>query len=235
MCVLLKVGIIECNPLRINIIKEMLNHQGILYDVCYKNNIQKYPCLISIDNLNMEHKNLISIDCKLLDIYFNALSGISKFDEDYMINASLTEYEIQLTEQIRECFHKQNLPFVRKWFWPDFKMACCVITHDIDHIDRVPSKKRSKIECVKYVFSHLLLKPYGDNINTILKHEKEKSIKSTFYFLSKYPYEKPFMRLPDYIYNKYFLKLLNRVKNNGCEIGLHGLPETASDSKLFSN
>lgn len=233
-CNQLKVGIIKNNLLKIDLIEEMLNHQGMLYDVCDENNIQNYPCVISIDNQNIRHENLILIDSKLLYMFFNAFSGSSKYDEDYMVNALLTEYEIQLTEKIRECFHRQNLPFVRKWFWPDFKMACCVITHDIDHIDRVPSKKRSKIECAKYVFSHLLLKPYGDNIKTILKHENKKSIKSTFYFLSKYPYEKLFMPLPEYIYDKHLINLLNIVKNGECEIGLHGFPETASDPKLLA-
>lgn len=230
----LKAGIIENNLLKINIMEEILNHQGILYDVCDKNNIQNYPCVISTKNQNIEHENLILIDDELLNKFFDALSGLSKYEEKDMVNASLTEYEIQLTEKIRGCFHKQNLPFVRKWFWPDFKIACCVITHDIDEIDRVPSKKRSKIECAKYVLSHLLFKPYGDNINTLLKREDEKSIKSTFYFLSKYPYEKPFMCLPEYIYGEYFIKLLNIVKSKGCEIGLHGSPETASNPKLLA-
>ena len=214
----LKVGIVGSNPLKINIIKEILNHQGILYEVCDKKNIQNYLCVISTED-NIEHENLILIDNELSNNFFDALSGVSKFEEKYMVNASLTEYEIQLTEKIRNCFYKQNLPFVRKWFWPDFKKACCVMTHDIDEIDRCPSKKRSKIECVKYVLSHLIFKPYGDNINTLLKLEDEKSIKSTFYFFPGYPYE------------KHFIKHVEKIKSKECEIGLHGSHEAASNKE----
>jgi len=229
----LKIGIVEDDSFKINIIKEILNHQGILYEVCSKNNIQDYPCVISTEK-NIKHENLILIDNEPLNNFFDALSGVSKFKEEYMVNASLTEYEIQLTEKIRNCFHKQNLPFARKWFWPDLKKACCIITHDIDDIDKCPSKKRSKLECVKYVLSHLISKPYGDNINALLKLEDEKSIKSTLYFLSKYPYEKVFMNLPEYIYEKHFVKVLNNVKSKGHEIGLHGSPETSSDPELLA-
>lgn len=217
----LAVGIIEDATLKIDIIREMLNHQGILYKICNENNVENYSCVISTRSKDIKYKNVIYIDDDSLNDYLCALTGSLKLDEKDGINASVIKYEIQLVEKIRNCYHGLNLPLIRKWFWPDFKQACCIITHDIDEIDRCPSRKKSKLECIKYVLSHIVLKPYGDNIDTILNIENEKSIKSTFYLFSEYSQK------------SHFDNIIDKIKHMGHEIGLHGSPQAALDKKDF--
>lgn len=217
----LAVGIIDDDTLKIDIIREILNHQGILYKVCNETNVENYSCIISTGNKDTKYKNMIYLDDVFLNNYLGVLTGSLKLDEKDRINASVVEYEIQLIEKIRNCYHGQNLPFIRKWFWPDFKQACCIITHDIDEIDRCPSRKKSTFECIKYVLSHIIFKPYGDNIDTLLNIETEKSIKSTFFLF------------PEYSQKSHFINIIEKIKHKGHEIGLHGSPEAALDEKVF--
>ncbi|MCZ7395505.1 MAG: hypothetical protein ABOK23_13365 [Candidatus Methanoperedens sp.] len=221
MKISIKVGVIEDTPLKNDVITEILNHQGILFKICNEKNVENHSCVISTINKDIKYKNVIYIDDDFLNDYLFALTGSLKLDEKDRIDASVVEHEIQLTEKIRNCYHGQNLPFIRKWFWPDFKQACCIITHDIDEIDRCPSRKKSKFECIKYILSHIMLKSYGDNIDTLLNIEDEKSIKSTFYLFPKYSQK------------SHFFNILEKIKHKGHEIGLHGSPEAALDEKDF--
>ena len=93
------------------------------------------------------------------------------------------------------------------------------MTHDIDHLNYVPSVKKSASERVKYeISSKIMNEPYGDNIQDIIDIENQKGIKSTFFMLSNYPEDKRFQ------------EIIQIIKSNGMEIGLHGSEVSFNDA-----
>lgn len=234
----LKVGLIfNKNDLYSNVLEELLNHQGIIYDRIYENNKKevKYACIIAINESAFElsqnycidkEQGILEVNKNDLKKYCNALCGIDDtlYLKDALFEPMVSIYETKLVEKIKQIYHDQGLPFVQKWFWPNFANSCCIITHDIDELNYPPSiKKKNTLELIKYAYYKLIKKrAYGCNIPNIVKEETKRGIKSSFYFLSNYGK-----------YSRDFLKVLEKIKKAGFEIGLYGSLHSFQSPKLL--
>lgn len=230
------LGLIKCGDIYDEVIIELLNHQGIIYKIIDENTDEnlKFPCVLlprydeeknrRALNLNKSNNVILAENEINLEYILKAFSGI--LDDLYLqkklITPIINGYEITLVNKIREIYYRQDLPLIRKWFWPEFKNACCIITHDIDGINYPPSVHKclsgqikdllSSLEILKYVYIRYIKgKYYGDNITEIIDLEKEKGITSTFYFLADYGK-----------YQRHIPAILEQLKKEDCEIGLHG-------------
>jgi hypothetical protein len=229
----IKIAIFEKDDIKREIIKEILNKHGILYEICDEKSVANYPCFLSSQKLDNFDKNLILIEDNMINIYKNILTKKVILNEEEQLDAILSQYEYKLINKIREYFSSSGLPFIRKWYWPNFKKGCIMMTHDIDLLDNRPSFRKSKrsislsmkalIENMKYFINHLLLNPYGDFINTLIKIEEAYSIKSTYFLFS------------DYEDKKLSSKIINKIEKSGHEIGLHGSLKALSGQDIIKD
>jgi len=214
----LVLGLYEEDSLKEEILKEILNHHGILFDKCNENNINNYSIIITTKQIQSGSKNkVIIINEDLINKFNDAFSGSINLKEEEKISSLISFYEQEVLNQIINSYKELNLPFIRKWYWPNFKKICILIIHDIDNIDFFPGIE-SKKEFLKYLFSRFFLINYGDNINKILKMENQKKITSTFFFFSKYTFK--IQKLMELRNNH--KKIIKNVLINNNEIGLHG-------------
>lgn len=235
----LEIGLIGNNDFNLEIIIELLNHQGIIFKKISESGLdKKFPCIIITENNSKDYeiakkycldKNNIIIAKEHLPMekIFLALAG--GLDELYIENRLMTpiinQYELKLLENIRSCYDKLSLPFIRKWFWPNFKEACFVMTHDIDllvHHLFAPTKRKLDLSYIKYRWQEYKdpSRFYGSNIPEILSEEAKHGVKSTFYFLPNYdsPEQKYLTKLTGITREK----LIEEIRAADCEIGLHG-------------
>lgn len=222
----LSVGVLGKQDIYLHLVSELLNQQGIIFEIVKQdtNSIYKYPCVILING--DKNKTGMAQSC-----YINGKSGIFKLninnselyhtlsgvdDTRYLSNTlyepTTTKYGAELAEKIKQIYHNQNLPFVQKWFWPDFAGSCCIITHDIDSLNHPPNIRKNTLEWIRYAYYRLIKnETYGSNIANIVQEETGRDIRSSFYFFSDYGQ-----------YQRDFIKSLERIKKTGSEIGLHG-------------
>lgn len=218
-------GIIGKNDVCVQIISELLNQQGIIFETISQDKwpLSLYPCVIAV-NLDKEthelalrycingEKGIIELEIGNSELY-RLLTGVDDqlYLNDMLCDPLISKYASELSDKIKEIYHLHNLPFIQKWFWPDFANSCCVVTHDIDSLDHPPSFRKNTLEWFRYAYYNLIGKAYSSNISIILKEESEKDIKSSFYFFSDYGK-----------YNPDFINYLDQIKKAKCEIGLHG-------------
>ncbi len=223
------LGLYEDDSLKEEIIKEILNHHGILFDKCNENNFNNYSVIITTKRTIYENSNkIIVIDDELINKFNEAFSGSINLEEEERISSLISFYEQDVLNKIINSYKELKIPFVRKWYWPDFKKICILLIHDIDVIDYFPGIK-SKREFIKYLFSRLSLKNYGDNIDVILKIENQKKITSTFFFFYKYNF---YIQKIMEIRNNH-KRLIKMVMDNNDEVGLHGSPDAAVNEAIM--
>jgi hypothetical protein len=222
----LLVGI-QGQGLHLKVLKEILNHQGVIFEE--RINETYYPCIIQTNleiNDRMENHNVIIADKIIpMERIIVILSG--ELNQN-LRHPDINKYEIQLVEEVRKIMHGQGLPFVRKWFWPEFKKACFIMTHDIDRINIPPINTRHETPIIiklrlyiLYAFKKYFLnvKKFDDYIDLIIEIENRYNIKSSFYFFPKYEeHEK-------------FINILNNLKIEKFEIGLHSESENYEQLK----
>lgn len=210
----LKIAIYGKN---LEVLKELLNHQGVIFEEFEEE--KEYPCVISIrDGKEIAHENVIIADKIVpMEKITSALSGTS--DKNFN-EPKVNKYEVELVEGIRSYFFAQNLPFIRKWFWPNFAKCCCVMTHDIDRLSIPPNSARKEtpnlIKAIMYVIYYyqkyiLRRKKFEDYIDLIIARENRYNIKSSFYFFPNYNDGE----------HEDFIKLLDKLKKGNFEVGLH--------------
>lgn len=236
----LNVGLIKSGTIYDEVVKEILAHQGIIFTEINKNSKttpQTFPCVIAsqrekthklASKLCSSKENIIIANETLpLDNILKALSGEHENLEN-PLHPYVNEYEASFIQKIAKKYWELNLPFVQKWYWPNFADACCVLTHDIDWLyyspfHRAVFKRRPLYKFLKLALNSLLLKKnYGDNISYVIEEEEKRNFKSSFYFTAKYGPKN----------EKNFTKILEILRNKEFEIGLHGYYSHVEADKL---
>jgi peptidoglycan/xylan/chitin deacetylase (PgdA/CDA1 family) len=212
----LVVGISGQDP-HLRVLKEMLSHQGVLFEEFSAE--RTYPCIIQTSSKRLEGtkdpKTIVADAIMPVDKIIMLLSGKSNISLD---EPEINKYELLLVDAIKKVFSDQNLPFIRKWFWPGFADYCCIITHDIDRLNIPPNNfMRETPLLVKmltygiYLYQSRLQKKseFDDHIDLILELEKKHGVRSSFYFF------------PEYAEKERFSRIIEDMRNDVFEIGLH--------------
>lgn len=222
----LKVGLVS-EGVYAKVLEEMLDHQGVIYERISIDTdaLIKFPCILLADSkdktreLALEHcldeDNIVCAEEMPIEDVLLHLSGFSDrgYLNDQLMNCAVNKAELDLLNKIREIYYREDLPLVRKWYWPEFMRTCGIVTHDIDTLRLDNKTLLGKFE---YRIKHSLLRLSNVNcqhISDIIIKEKEKGFKSSFYFFSRYEYKKYKSKLAT------VFKTLNKYK---FEIGVHG-------------
>ena len=233
----LNAGLVGSGDIFGEVVSEVLNHQGIFFkEICEETKKdEKFPCVIlprySDSNYEVARKhcededNIVIAEKQMpLSTVLDALGGkinrnIRPIDGSSidLMYPMINQYEIELLTEIREKYHALNLPFVRKWFWPNFFKAGCILTHDVDWFHYSPwhfavTHNKSILQLIKLAYQALVHKrDYGNNVPAIVSKEKQRNVRSTFFFLANYG-----------AHQQEFLKILKILRKEKIEIGLHG-------------
>lgn len=124
------------------------------------------------------------------------------------VNLILKDIEMDLCHNLPD-----TIPYVKKWYWPNWKEYATCISHDVDKISESKNhiwkirKRFSKVTLVKTFLG--ISNPYND-LKSFVNLEKKYGINSSFYFLT----------------DTYDLKKISKdiqiLKENNKDIGLHG-------------
>jgi len=239
----LSIGLVCSGGIYDEVIKEVLNHQGILFKEIQKrpDNYEKFPCIILPHYVDEDYElarkhsededNIIIAEREIpLNAILNALGGKFESSSTDLIYPIINQYEIEFLKKIKEKHRALDLPLMRKWFWPGFSKACCIMTHDIDWLYYSPwhfavMRNKSVPQLIKLAYQSLIHKRnYGNNIPEIILKEKQRNIRSSFYFLTKCR-----------VYQQEFFKILERLKKENFEIGLHGSLSSYKNFNLLKN
>jgi len=225
----LTIGLLTQGTLYDDVVKEMLDHQGVCYEAIDAGSpsLDDYPLVLASERSDkaLSQAALCSVskddviaasDVVDLNGVLECLSGLSR-DKGDRFDLLVNQEELKLSAAVKNGLSRKGLPFVVKQFWPGQASACCVFTHDLDWFSYSPFHKavfqvKSDLPRKSKVFidSAFRGRDYGWNIPSILQLEKKYGAKSTFFFQTDYGEENSFVE-PS-------LKLL---KAEGCEIGLH--------------
>lgn len=218
----LDIGFVRTDNLKDEVLMELLDHLGIVY---VEASTRDFPCTIVSTNpdsgRSCEGNNLIVADEVVpLDEIAMVLSG-ERVDEEDSFKLTINICENKILQAIRRAFQESGYPLIRKWFWPNFSKACCILTHDVDWLSyspfhRVTLRKESLRRMIGLAVNYLLQgEDYGYNIPEILELEGSRKLKSTFFFRTDYGKMNELAR-----------KALKLIKDAGFEIGLHGARES---------
>lgn len=206
---------IQCEGIDLAAIKEMLNHQGLIFEEYVEG--KDYTCIIKIHSDSISNNENVVIVDQLFSIE-DVIVALSGKLEKNLVHPEVNGFELLLVEKIKNVFFKQDLPFVRKWFWPDFKQACFIMTHDIDRMSIPPINARK--ETPLFIKAFLYLKYYylkqvkkvvkfTDYVDKITEIEKKYGVHSTFFFF------------PEYDDISSFISTIKKLDYEGFEVGVH--------------
>jgi peptidoglycan/xylan/chitin deacetylase (PgdA/CDA1 family) len=225
----LTIGLLTQGTLYDDVVKEMLDHQGVCYETIEAGSpsLGDYPLVLVSEKSDraLSQEGLCSVskddviaasDVVDLNGILECLSGLGR-DKGDRFDLLVNQEELRLSAALKNGMSRKGLPFVVKQLWPGQAKACCVPTHDLDWFSYSPFHKavfqvksdlsrKSKI----LINSALRGRDYGWNIPSILQLERKYGARSTFLFQTDYGEKNSFVE-PS-------LKLL---KAEGCEIGLH--------------
>lgn len=222
----LTLALIKQKNILDEVLIEILDHQGIIYDVISMNTNRKYPLVMmskySEDAFSRAKiisefpENAIVVE-KLIDLngVLRSLSGLEGKARD-SLNVDVNLEESKLANVLRKALAAVNLPLVRKWFWPNGARACFVLTHDVDWFTyspyhRVVLEGTPKTRILKTICKNLIRRRnYGWNIPELIQLHQKSGIKSTFLFQTDYGELNP-----------YFTKSVELLNAAGFEIALH--------------
>jgi hypothetical protein len=223
----LTVGVVTQGTIYDEVLLEMLDHQGIIYEVVGPEHSATYPVvLISKDSdsahslarevCESDENILIAEKVVNLEQTFKYLSGLVDEKTD-QLTLNVNEEELKLTKAIRTSLSSAKLPLVTKWFWPGMAKACCVLTHDVDWLSYTPFHKavlkggvgpgRLLSLALKGVIGK---KNFGWNIPETVESERRHGVKSTFLLRSRYDDAQHLIK-----------PTIEVLKKNGFEIALH--------------
>lgn len=147
---------------------------------------------------------------QLVDDICSATRGLSSKDEtEPYIEKQLTSFSVGLQESDLERYGVH----LRKARWPDGRRYALCLTHDVDNIER-PLKHlwetRSRFRTADLLLALLGVRSVYNNIDVIAKTERNRKLRSSFYFLT----------------SNYSLKEMQEttkdLAENGWDLGLHG-------------
>jgi peptidoglycan/xylan/chitin deacetylase (PgdA/CDA1 family) len=169
------------------------------------------------DFLEFNDNELIEIaDCLSL----SATSKIKANPTFPLVNEIAKKKEDQLINRLSA----ENLLFIQKWYWPQGREFAVCLTHDVDKIEEGIEhimKIKDRFSTLTFIGTLLRISNPYMNIPKIVKIEKELNTKSSFYLLANV-----------YDLNK-ISKLVEKIKDYGWEIGLHGNFGTHNDAILL--
>ena len=203
---------------------------GVPYSIIQKSDV-KTPKVFLLD------KTEIPIDYKKFKQLNEQLTGLleKKYPKDDMgrvlFNVPIDKplFEITLKEffeKLRQISDYNNVPIIRKCTWPENKPFAVCLTHDIDHVKpnvkaylafiKAFLKKKKIKESLRWGLYLLTRKnPWG--IDKILSLEKQKKVKSTFFFLVARKHKKDTTSNPRDIENA-----IKTLVQENYDVQLHG-------------
>jgi len=138
-----------------------------------------------------------------------------------------------------------NLGFTRKKLWGDKDFAVC-LTHDVDAIRKYKiypplrtigslalkqkKPKRAFDELIGYIKAKFKNDPYN-SFEHIAELERKYGFVSSFYFMSSGDNKKYDSRYS--VDSPYLTSLIKRLKDKGCEVGLHGSFNSYNDFEIL--
>ncbi|MDA4123000.1 MAG: hypothetical protein OK456_07470 [Thaumarchaeota archaeon] len=209
------------------VLAEMLDHQGIVYDRVTPESKSRYPVILTParsggrDEIRtlLAHggSEIAGTEVVELGRVQKLLSGVDETPSDEF-TAFVNEQEEALLLKIRAVLAEQGLPLEQKWFWPGFAKAACILTHDLDWLVYSPYHKvvlrspgglaRQPALLYKRVVSRV---KFGWNVPETISAETSAGFKSSFFVKTKYERaEQP--RLAETV---------RLLKNSGADVGLH--------------
>lgn len=237
----LSVGIVDIGDVYDEVVKEVLNHQGIIFkEICNETeNREIFPCIVlsrkTAEGLKSAKKHcenedsIVIVDEEIpLGVVLNAFAGGFKGSQNDLLYPLINQLEVKLLEGIKEKYRLLDLPFVTKWFWPSFSRACCVMTHDIDWLYYSPwhhavIRNNSILQLLKLAYQSIFHKRnYGNNIPELVSKEKRRKLRSSFFFLVNYG-----------VFHNEFLRILELLEEGDFEIGLHGSYSSYKNADLL--
>jgi len=160
----------------------------------------------------------VDIDPEIIDKFGDCLSGKVELDETMNIeHPVLSNALFQIEERIKE---ETRLPFIKKWYWPNWMSHVITITHDIDKISA--SRKhvwniRKRFPFFKVLLHQMNFYNVYENFSMFERFERKKNIRSAFYLLPS-----------DYDVKRIEGKV-KKLDRSGWDIGLHGSFGTHED------
>jgi peptidoglycan/xylan/chitin deacetylase (PgdA/CDA1 family) len=238
----LTIGVVSQGTIYDEVLLELLDHQGIIYEIVGERQATLYPVvLISKDSDSARSLARTACDSdegvlfaeKLVDMeqIFRYLAGSVEEKTDRLA-PKVNEEELRLTEAIRSALSAANLPLVTKWFWPGMAKACCVLTHDVDWLSYGPFHKA----VLKGGFGPGRLlslagiavkggvggKNFGWNVPETVDLESRHGVKSTFLLRTTYDDAQHLIK-----------PTLEALRSKGFEIALHASNSSQSEEGLL--
>jgi hypothetical protein len=221
------LGVLNQRTVLDEVLLEMLDHQGILYEEVGNEAARTYPVVLlttpESDALATARRSCSSADAvivvgKSIDLrkVLRCLSGLEDTRAD-RLGCTVNQSEVELVELIKEACASAKVPLVRKGFWPGNAPACCVITGDVDWLTYSPFHAAvakgglSPGRAAGLVYGSLKRRNFGLNFDAMVEPMKRHGHRSTVFLRAAY--EKGEENLADAV---------SLLKDAGFEIGLHG-------------
>ncbi|HEV2139094.1 MAG TPA: hypothetical protein VGR53_09660, partial [Nitrososphaerales archaeon] len=221
------LGVVDSGTVLDEVLFEMLEHQGVLYEKVNEKERKTYPVVLiatgDADAVVKGRKNcsssegVVVVDRSIdLKHVLRCLAGLEVQKEDrfkFVVN----EFEVKLMAMVKDALSATNSPLTRKGFWPGNAPACCVMTSDVDWLTYSPFHKAvakgrlSPRRLARLIYGSLSGKNYGLNFDSMVKAQKKHNYKSTVFLRSSY--EKGGENLAGGV---------GLLKEAGFEIALHG-------------
>lgn len=231
----LTIGVIPQGTVYDELVFEMLDHQGVPYEVVASGSgsrrfpvvlISKYaegPYALALSLCGAESNVIVAEKFVAFEVMLPLLAGTvrdRRDNFDLVVNVD----EEKLLAAVKERLFSQGLPLARKWYWPGNARAGCVLTHDVDWFDYSPFHKQvlrqsaNPFRMLRLAFNSVLrAKDYGWNIAETAALEQEHGFKSTFFFQMSYPGKDLLEQSADIL------------KRRSFEMGLHGAQTSYKD------
>ncbi|MCL5788454.1 MAG: hypothetical protein M1357_01405 [Candidatus Marsarchaeota archaeon] len=163
------------------------------------------------DTLGLPLDSLVQdyIPGELVDLVSQAVTEGFPMETDPIVERALSRFD----EELERAELEQKGYSIRKMRWPRGASHAVCLTHDVDNVGHPRShlwRTRSRFGFLDLVLGLTGLRSPYDNVQMITEREKEKGVRSTFFFLSG-----------NYDLNA-FAEKSTWMTRNGFEIGLHG-------------